>query len=103
MCIIFWVLICRAIGVVILVREVVRPDGSGRFTEHPGCPPLKDLGPIGAVWTPEVDDFRSVLWGDRSGPNTLHLLWRPIDGRTYRRANPAKPCNLQGFAGLARR
>ncbi len=25
------------------------------------------------------------------------LLWRPIDGQAYRRANPAKPCKLQGF------
>jgi hypothetical protein len=35
-------------------------------------------------------------------PSRSMLLWRPIDGQTYRRANLAKPCNLQGFARFAR-
>ncbi len=31
------------------------------------------------------------------------VLWRPIDGQTYRRANLAKPCKLKGFARFAQR
>ena len=54
----------------ILVCKVFRPDDPGRFT-HPSkklgdvAPFLfrGDWGPIGAVRTPEIDDFRSDFWG----------------------------------------
>ncbi len=54
------------------------PMGPADVPAHPErrgtAPPsfVRGLGPIGAVWTPEVDDFRSDF-GGRSGPNALHL------------------------------
>ncbi len=54
----------------------------------------------GAAQTPKIDDFRPA---QKSCIKNLSVEWRPIDGQTYRRANPAKPCNLLGFVRFARR
>jgi hypothetical protein len=51
-------------------------------------------------------DFRaSVIACCSCVPHVLgnRLLWRPIDGRTYRRANFTELHKLQGFASIARR
>ncbi len=60
----------------------------------------RPAGAPGAVQTPRIDHLwtaRAVGTAVPRGPGILsgtQVLWRPIDGQPYRRANPAKPYEL---------
>ncbi len=63
-------------------------------TERRGRHPLhfqRGLGPIGAVWTPEIDDFQADLGTDRANKPYLHLhtlFRRDLRQAIYRRVRP---------------
>ncbi len=72
-----------------------------------GHRPSRDPGPVEFPVGSRPHDRRSpflLLWLHRFWGHRLHvgclrrtILWRPIDGQTYRRENPPKPYKSTGF------
>ncbi len=61
----------------VFVCKIFGPDGPGRFiypsrwVEYVAPFIFRGLGLIGAIWTPEIDGFRSDGWG--IGPTNFEL------------------------------